>query len=210
MRWRPIQEEMRHKARLGGKNSLTFTAAPVFLFTLPAVLLAASVMLSACAAAGPMLRVHPAQGIENGKMRYDLTLFGGRYEDDLRSMAILSIRSTPYRILPYAPKFDYRVIKNLDASRAVKTAVSFLRGINPNYTGITENLILSPGGRPIGYEIRPLYLTIAYGIPDILETAYQVWGKPVKSKITVRAWVRVIPMVLRRQQGGEGPFERER
>lgn len=169
----------------------------LFLF-----LLTALPMLSACAAVGPVLHVRPAQSVENGKTRYDLILFGGRYGDDLSSMAILEIRSVPYRISPYAPKFDFRILKNLDARQATGTAVRFLKNINPNYTGITKNLILSPGGRPIGYEIRPQYLTIVYGIPDVLETDYQVWGKPVKGRTTVRAWIRVMPSVLIRRQGG--------
>ena len=170
---------------------------------------AALVMLYACAA-GPRLRVRPAQTVENGKTRYNLILYGGRYEDDLSSMAIIEIRSTPYRISPYAPKFDFRVLKNLDARQAMGTAVRFLKSINPNYIGVTKNLILSPGGRPIGYEVRPLYLPIVYGIPDILETAYRVWGKPVKGRITVRAWIRVMSSVKRRQRGGASPFRRAR
>ncbi len=158
------------------------------------LLLAVLLPLFACAY-GPVLRVEPAPGIE--ELHYDAILFGGRYSEDLESMAILVIRGAPYRILPYAPKFDYRVIKDLSAPQALEAATRFLSAINPNFTGTTINRILDPEGNPIGYEVRPLYQPFVYGLSDILETSYRVWSKGI-----VRAWIEVTPSVER--QGGWG------
>ncbi len=165
-------------------------------------LLVSMFLLFACAA-GPVLTVQSARGIE--EQRYDVILFGGRYSEDLRSMAIFVIRGGPYRILPYAPKFDYKIVKDLSAPQALATATRFLAGINPNYIGTTKNLILGPDGRPIGYEIRPLYQPFVYGFSDVLETSYRVWGKGV-----VRAWIDVAPAVNRLEGGGNRLFERGR
>lgn len=161
-----------------------------------ALLMAVLLLLLSCAA-GPALMVRPAPAIENA--RYNVILYGGRFEGDLKSVAILEIRGGPYSIVPYAPKFDYGIVKDVDAAAALDISIRFLSGINPNYIGITKNQILGPGGRkrPVGYEIRPLYQPFVYGVSDVLVTSYRVWKDGV-----VRAWIDVIPGLERSRRDG--------
>ncbi len=171
---------------------------------LAAALLAAAWTIPGCAI-GPRLRVESVSG-QNAlgqipkDLRYDLILYGGRYSEDLYTVAILSIEGTPYRIVPYAPAFDYKVLKNVSAPQAMETVVRFFRNTNPNFMGIGLRQVLGPDGKAIAYEIRPLYQPFVYGFSDVLETSYWVMGKGL-----VNVWIDVASGV--RRDGGSGNRE---
>ncbi|MDA8089398.1 MAG: hypothetical protein M0Z61_04145 [Nitrospiraceae bacterium] len=154
-----------------------------------------AVLISACAM-GPRLRTGPAGQIPIHQ-RGDLVLYGGRYSEDLYTVAIFVLNESPYRIVPYAPKFDYRVIKDVGAPEAMDMAVRFFRATNPNFLGTTRQVrVLAPDGKIIGYEIRPLYQPFVYGFSDVLETNY--W---VKAKGVVNVLIE-IPADLRPERRG--------
>ncbi len=162
---------------------------------LAAVLLALSFGLQACVF-GPRLKVEPGGQVQNKTIRYDLILYGDRYYEDLHTVAILGIEGSHYKIVPYAPKFEYTVVRNVGGARAMETAVRFFEDTNPNFTGTMLSRILGPDGDVIGYEIKPLYQPFVYGMSDILDTSY--W---LKGKGTVLAWIRLKASINR---GGGG------
>ncbi len=171
-------------------------------FLVPAVLMVLVCALQSCAT-GTRLAVEPGGRIQKN-LRYDLILYGGRYSEDLHTVAIMGIEGGPYKIVPYAPPFDYRVVKDVDAPEALNMAVRFFSATNPNFLWTRQSRILGPDGTVIGYEIRPLYQPFVYGISDILDTSYWLKGKGV-----VSAWIELNPAIKRNGGGQEGhaPFE---
>ncbi len=174
----------------------SFPRACLLASVLPVLVCAACVM-------GPRLKVEPDARIRQN-LRYDLILYGGRYSEDLYTVAIMGIEGGPYKIVPYAPSFDYRVVKDVGAAEAFKIAVRFFSGTNPNFAGTRQSRISGPDGETIGYEIRPLYQPFVYGMSDILDTSYWLKGKGV-----VSAWIELSPAINKSggRQDGNRAFE---
>ncbi len=109
---------------------------------------------------------------------YSLILYGGRHGNDLETVAILNKEDAPYKIVPYAPEFDYRIIKDVPAKEALAKAYKFV-SFNPYFfrTQVTR-IVDSSNGALLGYEIRPLYQPLAYGYYDVLYINY--WKKDGK------------------------------
>ncbi|MFA5353914.1 MAG: hypothetical protein WC291_06780 [Thermodesulfovibrionales bacterium] len=128
---------------------------------------------------------------------YRLFLFGGNFLNDLRTVAILAKEETGYTFEPYAPAFDYRVLKEVPAKDALREAESFV-GQHPSFSRSQLSRILDPKGQVIGYELRPLYRPFDVGVSDVLDVTYWLSN----GKVVVR--VRLIPSVERMIDGGGG------
>ena len=115
---------------------------------------------------------------------YSLILYGGTFGNDLGAVAILAKEDTPYTVLPYAPEFDYKIIKHMPAKEALAEAFSFTSR-HPDFYRSQITRIVDSSGRVIGYEIRPLYRTFTYGDPDVLYTYYWREG----DKVFVDMWI---------------------
>ena len=57
---------------------------------------------------------------------------------------------------PYAPEFNYRVIKDLPAKEALQKAEQFV-DCNSSYKSSRLTGIVDQAGHILGYEVRPLY-----------------------------------------------------
>ncbi|HWR90289.1 MAG TPA: hypothetical protein VN260_08520 [Dissulfurispiraceae bacterium] len=146
---------------------------------------------------GEMLRTYAAQESEVTGT-YTLILYGGGYSGDIKTVAILDLEGDGYTFDPYAPDFDYRVIKGLTGQDALKKAEGFVRS-HYAFRNSYLSKVVSRQGKTIGFELRPLYLTIEYGTPDVLETYYSEKG----DRIIV--WIKLDPVVERKlHMGGEG------
>ena len=115
---------------------------------------------------------------------YSLIFYGGTYGNDLAAVAILAREDSPYTIIPYAPEFDYKVIKHVPAKEALAEAFRFTSR-HPDFYRAQLARIVDNSGGVIGYEIRPLYRPVTLGDPDRLNIYY--WRKG--DKIFVRMWV---------------------
>ncbi len=146
---------------------------------------------------GERLLTYAAQESEV-KGTYTLILYGGGYSGDIKTVAILDLEGDGYTFDPYAPDFDYRVIKGLTGADALKKAEEFVRS-HYAFRNSYLSKVVSRQGKTIGFELRPLYLTIEYGTPDVLETYYSEKG----DRIIV--WIKLDPAVERRlHMGGNG------
>jgi len=126
--------------------------------------------------------------LENGSEKeiagtFSLVLYGGTYGNDVQALAILYKDDSPYTIVPYAPEFDYKIIKHIPAKDALAAAYSFTSQ-NPDFARAQIARIVDSSGMVIGYEIRPLYRPFRYGSLDVLYTNY--WRKG--DKIFVDMW----------------------
>ncbi|MEJ2683959.1 MAG: hypothetical protein P8Z71_06140 [Candidatus Sulfobium sp.] len=134
-------------------------------------LLAAFVITGSSCAIRPRLKVENAASTAV-KGRYSLILYGCTHFNDLRTMAILDREGDLYTIEPYAPDFDYRVIKNLPAREALKRAGIFVSSCGPDFMQSRLSMIVTKGGGVAGYEVMPLYWSYAYPGSDVLDTYY--------------------------------------
>jgi hypothetical protein len=134
-------------------------------------LLAAFLITCSSCAIRPRLKVEGAAGADV-KGSYSLILYGCTYFSDLRTMAILDREGDRYTVEPYAPDFDYRVIKDLPAREALEGAENFVGGCNPDFMRSQLNMILTKDGAVAGYEVMPLYHAYAYPGSAVLDTYY--------------------------------------
>ena len=115
---------------------------------------------------------------------FTLILHGTRSTYDLKTIAFLDREGDGYELLPDEPMFDYKVIKNLSAKEALNKAYAFAKW-HRMFRSFQARKIIDGQGYVIGYEVRPLYDPLAYGISNVLVVQY--WLKEDgKVKVTIR------------------------
>jgi hypothetical protein len=130
---------------------------------------------------------------------FSLILYGGRFSDDVETIAILDFEGDGYTLEPFAPDFDFRIKKGVSAKEALEQAqkfVSFHHAFwRSQLSRITDN-----EGNAIGYELRPLYLPFYFGVSDIFDVYY--W---LEENGRIKVTIKLIPFVERRRfPAGEG------
>jgi hypothetical protein len=123
------------------------------------------------------------------KGTFTLILYGGNYLDDLETIALLDAEGDQYALDPFAPDFDYRMKKGMPAPEAFKEAEKFVN-FHPSFWRSQLSRIVDNEGKVIGYEVRPLYRPIAFGVSDVLDVNY--W---IKEKGRVKVTIRLIPSI---------------
>lgn len=114
---------------------------------------------------------------------FSLILYGGRYFSDVETVAILDLEGDQYTLEPFAPEFDYRIKKGLQAGEALHDAEAFIsRHHLFSHSQLVK--ILDGKGSTVGYELRPLYRPHAFGDFDLIDVDY--WLKDGRIKVTVR------------------------
>jgi len=155
-----------------------------------------------------MFCVIPAEGkslttVEAGAIdvpgTFTLILYGGSYSRDVENLALLDLEGDPYTLEPYAPEFDYRVIRGLSAKDALDLAEHFLSSQYAFRRSLLSR-ILDSSGKTIGYELKPFYDPLTVGLTDVLDVSYE----PRKDG-KVRVYIRLNPSVQRQISGGDGP-----
>jgi hypothetical protein len=141
-----------------------------------------------CYAFEKALRTEEAKPDEiNGT--FTLILYGGGYPDDLETIAMLDAEGDQYVLDPFAPDFDYRMKKGMPAPEGFREAEKFVN-FHPSFWRSQLSRIVDNEGKVIGYEVRPLYRPIAFGVSDVLDVNY--W---LKEKGRVKVTIRLIPSI---------------
>lgn len=132
---------------------------------------------------------------------FALILYGGRFADDIETVAILDAEGDQYNFEPYAPDFDYKVKKGVSAKEAVSMAKGFVSFHNAFWRSQLSK-IFDNSGKVIGYEMRPLYQAWNYAVSDVLDVSYRL-----EQTGRVRILIRLVPSVERsRFPGGSHEF----
>ena len=150
----------------------------------------------------PGIRLNTIAQDSEAKGSYTVIYYGCNFLNDLETIAFLDKEDGQYNFEPYAPEFKYRVKKGLSAEEAFGTAMEFV-SCDASFSRTQVKSILAPNGETIGYEVRPLYLPLTYGVNDVLDVNY--WLKDGKIVITIR----LAPSIEMMLQGGGGN-DRER
>lgn len=137
--------------------------------------------------------------LEDVKGKFNLILYGARHIDDLETLAILDVEGDNYVFEPFAPDFDYKILKNLTAEQALDNAKKFIGFHNAYHKSVLKR-ILDYNGRTIGFEMRPLYYPFVYGFADVMDVFYFL-----KENGKVKVVIRLIEQIDRlRFPGGDG------
>lgn len=146
---------------------------------------------------GSSCAIRPALKVEGAarppvKGMYSLILYGCTHFDDLRTLAILDRQGDRYTIEPYAPDFDYRVIKDLPARQALDRAEEFIGSCSPDFMHSQLSMIMTKDGEIAGYEVMPLYWSYAYPGSVVLDTHYFLDKNRIMAFIKLKHWVEMM------------------
>ena len=110
--------------------------------------------------------------------KFTLLLYGCSSRNDLANIAILDKEGDSYSFEIYAPEFSYTTKAGLNAAEALQEAERFVRC---NFQSERSQLrkILSPAGKGIGFELRPLYSIITFGKDDVLDVRYLIKDRKI-------------------------------
>jgi len=133
--------------------------------------LALLLIISLGCAGGQSLSAVQVQGIGDTAGPYTLTLYHEAQYGGLKTIAFLVPQGNGYTVTPYAPQYDYNTISNVTSQEGLRQAVAFISN-NPTYTNYEIRRISDPGGKTVGYEIRPLYDATANGRSDVMWVEY--------------------------------------
>lgn len=133
---------------------------------------------------------------------FTVILYGGRYYKDIETVAFLVPEGMQYTFEPYAPEFDYRTVKGIPAKDAFELAGRFV-GAHYAFLRSQMSKVLDGSGKVIGFELRPLYTPLAFGVEDVLDIDYSIRDSKV------RVYVRLKPEVDRQLFGGDGSKGRD-
>ena len=129
---------------------------------------------------------------------FTLLLYGCHYPDDPANVVILVSNSSKYPVEIYDIDSSYKVVKDVSSPQALTTAESFLRCTTHRIWQTVIRRIPDDVGGTIGYEIRPLYIPLEFGQPDVLLVSYSLQdGK-------VRAYIRLDQEVERMMESPGG------
>lgn len=115
---------------------------------------------------------------------YRLILYGHRFANDVETLAIFDREGDGFTFEPFAPDFDFKIKKDLPAAEALKEAQEFV-SFHRDFWRSQLSKILDAKGNIIGFELRPLYYPLDYGVSDILDVYY--WPKDNgRIKVTIK------------------------
>jgi hypothetical protein len=106
---------------------------------------------------------------------FNFILYGGTHSEDLETVVILDTVDDKYSFVPYASEYQFLIKNNYANDRALQTAI---RSIGWHYLFMRAQVskILDQQSNLIGYEVKPLYMPLRFGSPDILDVHYNLRG----------------------------------
>jgi hypothetical protein len=158
-------------------NYLKYVFAVVLIFA-----------IISCAGTG----LRTASIVDNGSINgvFTVILYGTQEYESLNTIAFLDREGDGYELIPYAPEFNYRVIRNVKDEEAVEKALHYISTQNPDFQNPQIRAILDEQGNTIGYELRPLYRIFVYGLSDVLQVHYTpMGGGKIRISIDLDPWI---------------------
>lgn len=120
---------------------------------------------------------------------FTVYFYGYNYQNDPESAVFFDIEGDDYTFEIFGHEYDYVVLDNLQADEARKEAEKFISQ-HTRYYRSQLSRIFDHNGKLIGYELRPLYHTIAYGRSDILDIYYRIKDSKVVIAVDIKRPVR--------------------
>jgi hypothetical protein len=116
---------------------------------------------------------------------FTLILYGGKHSNDLETLVILAKESDRYTFEPFAPEFRYTVKKGIPAKEAIAEAEMF---VNRHSSFLHSRIsgIIDDKGNIFGYEFRPLYFPLTYGVEDVIDVNYRMDTNKIVVSISLK------------------------
>lgn len=124
------------------------------------------------------------------KGTYTLLLYGCHYPADARNIAILIEERSKYSLEIHDLPTSFQEKGGVPGPQALKEADSFVRCSVHRVSETVLRRITDDAGGTIGFEVRPLYHWLEFGITDVLLVSYAL-----QKNGTVRTYVRLDPEV---------------
>ena len=112
---------------------------------------------------------------------FTLTLYGA---NDPKQAVFLDIEDDEYTFVINDSSHNFTVTNGISAEQSLQEAVNFIDSQNHRISRIHHQ------GKTIGYEIRPIYQTLQFGHPDILDIQYRLEDQKVHISVDVKRSVR--------------------
>ncbi len=135
------------------------------------IVLSGLLLLTVSCTGGTVLRTDYVKPPVADAGLFSLILYGGQNIHDLETVTILDKEGDMYHVQPYSPEFNYRINKNLKLDEALEQAENFLGNLHFFHQTGTR-VIKDPNGEIIGYELRPLFMSVHFSVTDPVETSY--------------------------------------
>jgi|WetSurMetagenome_2_1015567.scaffolds.fasta_scaffold528688_1 hypothetical protein len=129
---------------------------------------------------------------------YRLILYGHRFANDVETVAVFDREGDGYTFDVFAPDFDFKIKKDVPAAEALKEAQEFV-SFQRDFWRSQLSKIIDSKGDVVGFELRPLYNPVVYGVSDILDVYY--WPK---ENGRIKVTIKLIPSVEEKRFPGIG------
>jgi len=116
---------------------------------------------------------------------YTVIFHGGTYSNDPAAVAILDIEGDEYTIKPFTSEYNYRIKKGMPAEAALKESRLFISSHTDFFRSELQRII-DEKGEIIGYEVKPLYNILRFGMHDILDVHYRIKDKTVSVTVDIK------------------------
>ena len=120
---------------------------------------------------------------------FTVMFFGSTYMNDPKTVAVFDLEGDQYTFEPYARDDEFVIERGMPAREAVKKAQLFVGQHSFYFDSYIRN-ISDENGRVIGYELRPLYHSRAYGRSDILSVHYRIKADKVNVFVDIKRHIK--------------------
>lgn len=148
------------------------------------IVLAIFLVLPVYALTAGRIYTEPAQ-VEDLKGTFTLILYSGNYADGLETVVFFDIEGDSVAFAPNAPQFAYTIKTGLSGADALHYADSFIKSLRA-YMRYELRAVKSPGGRVLGYEMKPVYQPFVYGSLETIDISYTLKGQ----KLLITVWLK--------------------
>lgn len=153
--------------------------------------MASMFLLSSGCAGGKVLGTQAVRG-DNITGNFTLILYQDGSYDRLKTIAFLIAEDSGYSFVPNEPPIEYSIRDGVNGQDALAVAHAFVSK-NRSYINSVVSSIVDPTGKIIGYEVRPLYEPLTYGVTDVMRVSYVL-----KEGRTVRIDIDLLQSVVNR------------
>lgn len=127
---------------------------------------------------------------EEIKGDFRMILYGANHSNDLETVAVLDKEGDNIRFVPLAPDFIYRTEDKISAEEGLEKSIKFISW-HRAFLSYEIKKIMDRENNILGYELRPLYDPLTFGITDILDIDY------IAQDDVVKVIVRLKPSIER-------------
>jgi len=115
---------------------------------------------------------------------FTLVLYSGSWPQQIANVAFLDREDDRITFSPYAPDFNFKILKGIPAKEAIARAEAFV-STHSSFHRSQLACIRDEYDRVVGFEMRPLYYPTTYGTSDVLCIDYSLRDNKIDIHIRI-------------------------